>query len=194
MINSLYKGKALLGCSARIQGLHLCFGCRGLPQSLYCLYSDTRQRLHCDYSRGFFFFFFFLCFSSFISGVRFSSMSPAFISPNIEVVAFRFCGWDMLGVFFFAGIHSSRTGMSESFGSVPVNACVHRLDLGLHSHPQEFWGNGIRTDVSSKGKKNSIGSSKEDRTHDAASRRTASPTHYRLSYFGPHTRGYKINS
>ena len=31
--------------------------------------------------------------------------------------------------------------MSGSLESVPWNACVHRLDLGLYSHPKEFWGN-----------------------------------------------------
>ena len=30
-------------------------------------------------------------------------------------------------------------------------ACVHRLDLMLHSHPKEFWWNGVRTHVNSKG-------------------------------------------
>ena len=30
--------------------------------------------------------------------------------------------------------------MSESFESVRWNACVHRLDLGLYSHPKEFGG------------------------------------------------------
>ena len=29
--------------------------------------------------------------------------------------------------------------------SVRWNACGHRLDLGLYSHPKEFWGNGVRT-------------------------------------------------
>ena len=42
--------------------------------------------------------------------------------------------------------------MSVSFESVRWNACVHRLDLGLYSHPTEFWGNGVRTHVNSKGK------------------------------------------
>ena len=30
--------------------------------------------------------------------------------------------------------------MPGSFQSVPWNACVHRLDLGLYSHPKEFLG------------------------------------------------------
>ena len=28
---------------------------------------------------------------------------------------------------------------------------MHRLDLGLYSHPKEFWGNAVRTHVHSKG-------------------------------------------
>ena len=42
--------------------------------------------------------------------------------------------------------------MSGSFESVRWNACVHRLDLSLNSHPKEFWGNGVRTHANSKGK------------------------------------------
>ena len=37
------------------------------------------------------------------------------------------------------------------------NACVHRLDLGLYSHPKEFWGNEVRTHFNSKGKIPSTG-------------------------------------
>ena len=88
------------------------------------------------------------------------------------------------GHVFVAGIHPSRTWMSGSFWSVQWNACVHRLDLGLYSHPKTFWGNGARTHVCSKGKIPSSKSAEEDQTHVAASRRTASPTHYRLSYPG----------
>ena len=51
-----------------------------------------------------------------------------------------------------AGIHSSRTWTSGSFKSVRWNTCVHRLELGLFSRPKEFWGNGVRTHVNSKGK------------------------------------------
>ena len=42
--------------------------------------------------------------------------------------------------------------MSGSFESVRLNACVHRLDLGLYSHPKVFWGNGVKTHANSKGK------------------------------------------
>ena len=56
------------------------------------------------------------------------------------------------GCVFVAGIHPSRTWTSGSFESVRWNACVHRLDLGLYSHPKEFLGNGVWTHVNSKGK------------------------------------------
>ena len=95
-----------------------------------------------------------------------------------------------VGCVLVAGIHPSRTRMSGSFKSLRWNACVHRLDLGLHSHPKELegWGggraDGVRTHVNTKGKIPSPGGSEEGRTGDVASGRTASPTHYRLSYSG----------
>ena len=55
---------------------------------------------------------------------------------------------------------------------------MHRLNLGLYSPPKEFLGNGIRILVYSEG-------SEKSRTCDAASCRTASPTHYQLSYSSP---------
>ena len=68
-----------------------------------------------------------------------------------------------------------------------LNACVHRLDLGLNSHPKEFLGNRVRTQVNSKGKSplQEKFSSEEDRTHHAASSRTASPTHYQRAIHPP---------
>ena len=42
--------------------------------------------------------------------------------------------------------------MSGSFESMLSNVCVHRLDLGLYSHPKEVLGNGVRTHHNSKGK------------------------------------------
>ena len=62
-----------------------------------------------------------------------------FFNLTIKVVTFRLRGWCVLGV-FVAGIYPSRTWTSGSFESVRWNACVHRLDLGLYSHPKEFWG------------------------------------------------------
>ena len=63
-----------------------------------------------------------------------------FFNPTMKVVTFRLRGWCVLGVFFVAGIHPSRTWTSGSFESVRWNACVHRLDLGLYSHPKDFLG------------------------------------------------------
>ena len=34
---------------------------------------------------------------------------------------------------------------------------MHRLDLGLYSHPKEFWGNGVRNHINSKRKIPSTG-------------------------------------
>ena len=45
-----------------------------------------------------------------------------------------------VGCVFVASIHPSRIWMSGSFESVWWNACVHRLDLGLYSHPKELLG------------------------------------------------------
>ena len=49
--------------------------------------------------------------------------------------------------------------MSRSFESMGWNACVHRLDLGLYSHPKEFLGNEVRNHFNSKGKIPSTGGS-----------------------------------
>ena len=46
-------------------------------------------------------------------------------------------------------------------------------------------GNGVRIHVNSKGKISCTGGSEGGQTHDAASDRTASPTHYQLSCFSP---------
>ena len=80
--------------------------------------------------------------------------------------------------------------MSGSFESVQWKACVYRLglDLDLYSHAKGFWRNGVRTHVNSKRKIPSTGkkiSTKEDRTRDVASSRTASPTHYQRAIPAP---------
>ena len=64
---------------------------------------------------------------------------------------------------------------------------MHRLELGLYSHPKVFWGNVVRTHVNSKGKIPSTRkqfSPEEDQTNDAASSRTASLTHYKRAMSG----------
>ena len=68
--------------------------------------------------------------------------------------------------------------MSGSFESVRWNACVHRLDLGYTLIQKSFGG------MESERRIPSTGSPEQDRTRDAAARRTASPTHYQLSYSG----------
>ena len=87
-------------------------GSRRLPPMVQCRFQ--------------FFFFFFFPFPSYISGVhhfwvRFLRMWP-FFNPTIKVVTFRLRGWCVLGVFFVAGIHPSRTWTSGSFESVRWNA------------------------------------------------------------------------
>ena len=66
------------------------------------------------------------------------------------------------------------------FESVWQNAYVLRLDLSLYSHLKECGENGVRNHVNSKGKSPlpEKFSSERDRTHDTASSRPASPTHY----------------
>ena len=60
---------------------------------------------------------------------------------------------------------------------------MHRLDFSLYFHPKDFWGNGVRTHVNSREKSplKEKFSSEEDRTHDAASSRAASPTCFSFS-------------
>ena len=67
--------------------------------------------------------------------VRFLHVCGLIQDSTIEEVTFRLHGWCMLSVFLFAAFTHLGTWMS-----VQWNACVHRLDLGLYSHPKEFWG------------------------------------------------------
>ena len=55
------------------------------------------------------------------------------------------------GCVFVACIQLSRTWISGSLECVQWNASVHKLDLGLYSHPKECWGNGVRTHINSNG-------------------------------------------
>ena len=72
--------------------------------------------------------------------------------------------------------------MSGTFESLQWNACVHRLDIGLYSYSKEFFENGVRTHVNSKGQIPFTSSSEEDRTHDTSSRRTVAQHTSDLSY------------
>ena len=87
------------------------------------------------------------------------------------------------GCDFVAGIHPSTTWMSGSSQSVQWNACVHRLDHGLYSPPKEIFR--VWCQNPWKEKIPSTGGLAEGQTHNAASCRTASPTHFQLSYSSP---------
>ena len=77
--------------------------------------------------------------------------------------------------------------MSGSFESVRWNACVHRLDLGLYSHPKEFLGNGVRTSVNSQGENPSTGNNfPQSRMQPATLYQTGQRGHIlSTSYSGP---------
>ena len=63
----------------------------------------------------------------------------------------------MLGVFLlpaFTCLGHKRQDLLSLCDGMHV---VHRLDLGLYSHPKEFEANGVRTHVNSKGKISSTG-------------------------------------
>ena len=120
--------------------------------------------------------------------VRFLHMWPL-SNPTIEAVTCHLHGWCMLGLFLLPAF----THLGQDFSNPCDRMQVCRLDLGLHTYPKEFWGNGVRTHVNSKGKIASTGGSDEDQIRTAASCRTASPTHYQLSYSGPRSRSIKTS-
>ena len=72
-----------------------------------------------------------------------------FFYLTIQIATFCLCGWCVLGV-FIAGIHPSGK-YQDLFESMRWNACVHRLDLSLHSH-RTVLENGVRNRVNSNGK------------------------------------------
>ena len=93
----------------------------------------------------------------------------------------------MLGMFLLPAF--THLGMNvRIFEFVRWNACVQRLDLGLYSHPKEFFG-GMESEPMLTPREISPlpekVSSEEGPTHDAASSRTASPTHYPRAILAP---------
>ena len=88
------------------------------------------------------------------------------------------------GCVFVAGIHPSRTWTSGSFESVWWNACVHRLDLGLYSHPKEFLGGMEFEPMLTPREKSPLpkNSPEEDRTRDAVD---SEPKHYQRAIPAP---------
>ena len=128
-------------------------------------------------------FIFFFCLPSYICGVHHLvslCVFDCFLNPTIEVVTFRLCGWSMV---CFCCRHSPVEDMNVRFFG--VRAMGMHVCIDCNSHPKEFWRNGERNHLNSKGKIQSKGGSEEVRTRDAVSYRTASPTHYRLSYTAP---------
>ena len=112
-------------------------------------------------------------FPSYISGVHHLGWDFCvcdFFNPTIEVVTFCLHGWCIMGVFLLPAFirlgHKCQDPLSlcthawnacVHLCTQAFHACVHRLDLSLYSHPKEFWGNGVRTHVNSKGKISSTG-------------------------------------
>ena len=75
--------------------------------------------------------------------------------------------------------------MSGSFESMGWNACVLRLDFGLYSHPEEFYRMESEPMLTPSEKSPLPEAQRRIDACDAASHRTASPTHYRLNYSSP---------
>ena len=69
---------------------------------------------------------------------------------------------------------------------------MHRLDLGLYSHPKEFWGGMEFEPMLTPREKSPLPkmSPEEDRTRDAVD---SEPNHYQLSYSGPHLKIMREN-
>ena len=68
-----------------------------------------------------------------------------FFHPTIEVITFHLRGWCMLGVFLSPSFtrlgHECQDLLSPCTEYQDLlNASVHRLNLGLHSHPKEVLG------------------------------------------------------
>ena len=105
-------------------------------------------------------------------------------NPMIEVVTFCLRGWCMLGVFLLPAFTCLRHQCQDLLSLCNGMHCAQTRPWFILSSKRVLW-NGVRTHVNSKGKIPSTGGSEEARTCDAASRRTMSPTHYRLSYSSP---------
>ena len=108
-----------------------------------------------------------------------------FSIPTSEVVTFRLRGWCMLGVFLFPSFTCHDMNVRIFWVIAMEYMCAETRPCFILSS-ERVLENGVRTHVNSKGKIPSTGGSQEDRTCVTASRRTASPTHYQLSYDGPH--------
>ena len=108
--------------------------------------------------------------------MRFYVTVVFFFNPAIEVVTFRLCRLCKLGVFLLPAFthlgHECQDLLSAWDG---MHVCTDKTSL--YNLIRKSFG-GIESEPST-------GSSEKDGTRDTASRRTASPTRYRLSYSGP---------
>ena len=119
-------------------------------------------------------------FPSYISGVHHLGwnlgVTGRFFNPNIEVVTFRLRGWCMLGVFLLPAftrlghecqeLWSLYDGMRVCADQTSVYTLIRKSLRGMESEPM------LTPREKSPLPENF--SSEEDRTHDAASSRTAS--------------------
>ena len=118
-------------------------------------------------------------FLSCISGVHYFGLDFCICDCLVTLDStFRLHGWCMLGVYLLLAFtcvgHECQDALSPCDGMH-----VSTDDLGLYCHPKSFGG----LESGPKGKSPSTGKiSEEDRILDAASHKTASPTHYQLSY------------
>ena len=122
-----------------------------------------------------------------------------FFNPTIKVVTFRLRGWCVLGVFLlpvytligrsFGGngvwTHVNSKGKIPSTGKCPQRRIEPATSWTASPCTTNWATPAPRSHVNSKGKIPFTGGSEEGWTCDAASHRTASPTHYRLSYASP---------
>ena len=132
----------------------------------------------------------FFCVPSYISGVHHFGWDllckwSFFLNPTIEVVTLHLCGWCMLGVFLLLPFIRQGHECQDLLSLCDGTHVSTDKTLVYNLIRKSFRVNGVRTHVNSKGKIPCTGDSEEDWTHDTASRRTASPTHYQLSYSGP---------
>ena len=114
--------------------------------------------------------------------VRYLRTCP-FFNPTIDVVSLRLRGWCMLGVILLSAF--TRLGHECQYLFSPCDGMHVRTNYRpwFVLSPQRAL-KGMESE-SMLSPIPCTGGSQEGRTHDAASRRTASPTHYTLSYSGP---------
>ena len=118
--------------------------------------------------------------------VKFVHIWP-FFNPTIEVVTFRLHGWCMLGVFLLPAftwlghehqdLMSLCDGMHVCTDLTPVYTFIRKSFWGMETEP-------MLTPREKSPLPEKI-SPEEDRTHNAASSRTASPTHYQRTIPAP---------